>query len=161
MDNPETARITSEIRRSPRRRLFVIAGFIIGTLLVVAGSVWLWQTLGDTLFATTLHREVIQVPPSLRAVTQRTTSIIALRRSADGNSPLLLFLPATGSTPKLYASFETSAADNGYHVLAIPYANRRTERGICQTNSDCYDAVRDEQLTGTKTEFLPLAATQA
>jgi hypothetical protein len=65
-------------------------------------------------------------------------------------SPLLLFLAATGHHPSQYKDFLTVARQHGYHVLALDYWNNGmpVER-ICGTNATCYTDVQRNRLDGS------------
>jgi pimeloyl-ACP methyl ester carboxylesterase len=66
------------------------------------------------------------------------------------NSPLLLFLPATGHHPSQYRDFLSTARDAGYHVLALDYWNNgKSVARTCGMNSDCYTEVQRNRLDGS------------
>lgn len=150
-----------KLRRQGRRRLLLTGAIILGIALVAIGAGIIWGTLTGTLFSDAVEREVIQAPAAVQAVSVHNSPIVALRKDSAIDSPLLLFLPATGAATTRYTTFENAAVDDGFHVLALPYANRRTERSICMSDPLCYDQVRAEQFFGTPSRALPPRAAQA
>lgn len=74
-----------------------------------------------------------------------------IERPASGHEdgPLLLFLPATRAVPSDYLTFEGTAADVGYHVLALAYHNTgRSVTRTCRGDAACYTSVQTNRLDG-------------
>ena len=68
----------------------------------------------------------------------------------DQNSPLLLFLAATGYRPSQYRDFLATARDSGYHVLALDYWNNGASVArTCGMNAACYTQVQRNRLDGS------------
>lgn len=73
---------------------------------------------------------------------------IAIRGSVSGR--LLLFLPATNQVPAAYRHFLDTAADAGYHVLGLDYANTGTSlTGTCGAVAACYTAFQSNKFDGS------------
>ncbi|HMH59384.1 MAG TPA: hypothetical protein VK537_09400 [Galbitalea sp.] len=69
---------------------------------------------------------------------------------SNPQSPLLLFLAATGHHPSQYRDFLATARNVGYHVLALDYWNNgMSVARTCGTNSRCYTEVQRNRLDGS------------
>lgn len=130
-------------------------------MIITASATATWLIIVQSTNPENIYTATLQPSKPLSAVTVRNSHVIAMREPADINTPLLLFLPATGANTDIYTMFEQTAAASGYHVIAMPYANLRTERSICLSNTACYGDVRAEQLSGTPSGYLPQIAQAA
>jgi len=80
--------------------------------------------------------------------TAKGSQVIAIRQKVNQSGPILFFFPATGARTNQYVSFEQTAAQQGYHVIAVPYANLHTERSLCTNDPFCYGDYHQAQLSG-------------
>ena len=151
-------RILPTLRRWLTQPVFWV---VVGTVVLVAVVGTIVGIGIGSLGQPTIYSTTIQAPKALQAVTVRSSPIVAMRQQSAGQTPLIVYFPATGAATTLYANFERTAAAAGYHVIAMPYANLRTERSICLVDMACYGAVRAEQLNGDATRYLPVAAQRA
>jgi len=79
---------------------------------------------------------------------------VALNKSVPARNQLFLFFPGTGGKPSLYQQITNTAADLGFHAIALNYPNDRAVNGptLCggtNTDLDCYAKVRLEIKDGT------------
>jgi para-nitrobenzyl esterase len=78
----------------------------------------------------------------------------ALNKSVPARNQLFLFFPGTGVKPHMYQQIINTAADLGFHAIALNYPNDRAVNGptLCggtNTDLDCYAKVRLEIKDGT------------
>jgi para-nitrobenzyl esterase len=79
---------------------------------------------------------------------------VALNKSVPARNQLFLFFPGTGGKPHMYQQIINTAADLGFHAIALNYPNDRAVNGptLCggtNTDLDCYAKVRLEIKDGT------------
>lgn len=135
------------------KRRWLLPVIILGATLFVT---LMWSLLGVFFRPnpTALTTQVLRPSRELQSLTVQSSAIIAIRQTAEARGPLLLFLPATGTSTRMYQLFEDVAARHGYHVIALPYANRRTETSICTDNANCYGQLHNQQFSGYPSPYL-------
>lgn len=134
--------------------------------VLIAIGIFLVVSIGVSIFLVAHPKQPfihfsIQPSRALQKVTAPHAEITALRPNTNTQGPLLIFLPATGATPQFYKNFQTLAAQLGYHILSVPYANKATEHQICGTNTECYGSAHQQQLTGEEGPHLALSSSAA
>ncbi len=70
----------------------------------------------------------------------------AINRSWAVENKLFLFFPGTGAVPFNYLEINNTAADSGFHTIALNYPNDEPVNSLCggNANLDCYANIRLE-----------------
>lgn len=72
---------------------------------------------------------------------------IAINPPVPAKNQLFLFFPGTGGTPFNYQEINNTAADLGFHAIALNYPNDEAVNQLCgapNSNLDCYGNIRLE-----------------
>lgn len=85
--------------------------------------------------------------PAASAAKSKTALTITARGVKENR--LLLFIPGTGLTASQSSNFLNTAADAGFDVVGVNYANSKSVASICGKDSACFGAVRREIVFGT------------
>jgi para-nitrobenzyl esterase len=105
----------------------------------------------------TEQRQTYFIPPKdtdSEITTNLEPHYVALNKSVPARNQLFLFFPGTGGKPHMYQQIINTAADLGFHAIALNYPNDRAVNGptLCggtNTDLDCYAKVRLEIKDGT------------
>ena len=97
------------------------------------------------------QRQSYFIPPrdtDLQIDTDLQSHYVALNKSVPSKNQLFLFFPGTGGTPFFQQQLNNTAADLGFHVIALNYPNdQAVNRDLCvgpSADLDCYAKVRLE-----------------
>jgi Secretion system C-terminal sorting domain len=104
-----------------------------------------------------LKRHILK--PSLTATGTSNTfgnHVAYLNTAVPSQRKLMVFFPGTGTTPNAYDSFDSLAANLGFHALGLAYPNDPTVNSLCSSSLDsfCFDKVRNEIINGTEQSTL-------